>query len=252
MLHRYFRITIICLLMWCSAPSGMARAQSAAATDTAARPAAPQDTASGKKVPKPPYIHQLRIGFDISRIAFNLMYPSRQGYEIQADYALRGKLYAAAETGFGRGKIDYPKLKYTTDNYFVRLGIDQSVLDRLGPSDFDMAFIGVRYGLGIGNRANATYLVPSLFGPPASGEIPGKSYVVHWGEIVGGIKVELGKGIFAGWNFRGKFLLNSGTFKELAPNYIAGYGKGDKSTVFDFNFYFSYAIRWNKEKSGLK
>ncbi len=23
--------------------------------------------------------------------------------------------------------------------------------------------------------------------------------------------------------------------------------KGDKSTAFDFNFYFSYAVRWNKK-----
>lgn len=248
MLHRPIRNFIVCLLLLSASPFCFAQAQGKGLSDTATKKISLQDTsARKKKESKPPYIHQFRIGFDVSRIAFNLMYPSRQGYEIQADYALRGKLYAAAETGFGRGKIDYEKLKYTTNNYFVRLGIDQSVLDRLGPNDFDMAFIGVRYGLGIGNRSDATYLVPSLFGPPASGTIPSKSYVVHWGEITGGVKVELGKGIFAGWNFRGKFMLNSGIFKELAPNYIAGYGKGDKSTVFDFNFYFSYAIRWNKK-----
>jgi hypothetical protein len=248
MLKSFIRTFIVCLLLlFCNAIC-FAQARGKGHTDTATKKIPLQDTTGKKnKVPKPPYVHQFRLGFDISRIAFNLMYPSRQGYELQADYALRGKLYAAAETGFGRGKINYTNLKYTTNSYFVRLGIDQSVLDRIGPLDFDMAFIGVRYGMSIGNRSDATYLVPSLFGPPDSGSVAGQSFVAHWGEIVGGVKVELGKGIFAGWNFRGKFLVNAGSFKELAPNYIAGYGKGDKSTVFDFNFYISYAIRWNKK-----
>ncbi len=250
MQQRFILALLTCLILLGAAPANPAQAQGRNTTDTAA--AAPvQDTTATKKAPKLPYVHQFRLGFDMGRIAFNLMYPSRQGYEIQADYAMRGKLYAALETGFGRGKIDYPNLKYTTNSYFVRLGIDQSVLDRLGPLDFDMAFIGVRYGLGVGKISEATYLVPSLFGPPAEGTVPGRNYTVHWGEIVGGIKVDVGKGIFVGWNFRGKFMFNAGTFKELAPNYIAGYGKGDKSTVFDFNLYLSYAIRWNKQKIGL-
>lgn len=249
MLNSFIRTFIVCLLLLCCTSFCFAQARGKSLTDTTAKKIPLQDTTAGKKnkTPKPPYIHQFRLGFDVSRIAFNLMYPSRQGYELQADYAMRGKLYAAAEAGFGHGKINYPNLQYTTNSYFVRLGIDQSVLDRIGPLDFDMAFIGVRYGMSIGNRSDATYLVPSPFGLPDSGFVAGQSFVAHWGEIVGGVKVELGKGIFAGWNFRGKFLMNSGIFKDLAPNYIAGYGKGDKSTVFDFNFYVSYAIRWNKK-----
>lgn len=249
--QRFIPLLTACLVLLCAGvcPSPV-WAQATLPSDTTVATPAP-DTAATKKLPKLPYVHQFRLGFDLGRVAFNFMYPSRQGYEIQADYAMRGKLYAAAEGGFGRGRIDYDNLKYTTSSYFVRIGIDQSVLDRLGAYDFDMAFIGVRYGIGMGQLSEATYLVPSLFGPPAEGSVPGKNYTVHWGEIVGGIKVEVGKGIFVGWNFRGRFMFNAGTFKELAPNYIAGYGKGDKSTVFDFNLYLSYAIRWNKQKSSL-
>jgi hypothetical protein len=39
-------------------------------------------------------------------------------------------------------------------------------------------------------------------------------------------------------------MFNPGIFKELSPNFIPGYGKGDKKTAFGFNFYVSYAIRW--------
>ncbi len=205
----------------------------------------PIDTSSKKKI-KTPYIHQFRIGVDISRIAFNIMYPSKQGYEVQADYLLPRQLYLAAEAGFGRGKVDYDNLKYDNKSIFVRIGIEKQFLDVISTKDFDIGFIGARYGIGIGSRGDATYTISSPFGTPTEGSIPAQNFVVHWGEITGGIKVELWQGIFAGWNIRGKFMMNSGVFKQLAPGYIPGYGRGDKTTVFDFNFYLSYAIRWKK------
>jgi hypothetical protein len=61
------------------------------------------------------------------------------------------------------------------------------------------------------------------------------------------MRVELAKGLLAGWNLRGKFLMNGRSFKDLAPLNIAGYGKGDKNANFDFNLYLAYAIRWNRK-----
>jgi hypothetical protein len=66
-------------------------------------------------------------------------------------------------------------------------------------------------------------------------------------EVTGGMRVELVKGLMAGWNVRGKFLLNTADFRDLAPLYVAGYGRGEKNAVFDFNLYLGYAIRWRKK-----
>jgi len=236
------------LLLLSGLLSAFARAQTGPVTDTAKAPPAGSlgagIAADTGKAPKPPYVHQFRIGFDISRIAFNLADKTKQGYEIQADYLLRNAIYLVAETGFGNGKVDYDNLQYDNSGYFFKFGVDKSFLDIVSKQDFDIGFIGARYGIGSGKRSEAAYFVASPFGPPAEGKVPRQNFIVHWGEITGGIKVELGKGIFAGWNARMRFLLNAGVFKELAPNYIPGYGKGDKSTSFDFNFYLSYAIRW--------
>jgi hypothetical protein len=156
----------------------------------------PRDTAVKQKAPKPPFIHQFRFGADVSRIAFNLMYPSRQAYGFQADYALRKDVYLVAETGFGSGKVDYDNLKYTTTGYFFRAGVNKSFLDRLGLKDFDIGFLGARYGIGIGRRNQAIFFVPSPFGGGSSGTSPGQDFIVHWGQLVGGVKVEIWKGLF--------------------------------------------------------
>lgn len=191
-----------------------------------------------------PAVRQLTVGFDFGRILFNNLFPSRKGYEIQADYNWNENLFFAAEAGWGRGKIDYSFLKYTTKGTFVRIGINKTLLGSLGPNDFDNAFIGVRYGMGFGNMSDAAFSISSPFGGQSDGEAPGQSYFVHWGELVAGLRVGLGHNIYAGWTVRGKFLFNAGTFENLSPNYIPGFGKGDKNTIFDFNFYLSYGIQW--------
>ncbi len=197
-----------------------------------------------EKAPKPPYEHQIKIGFDISRIAFNLMYPSRQSYEFQGDYLLRNDLYVNVETGYGKGEIDYYFLKYQTNSFFLKAGVQKLLVSRISKNDFDVVFIGANYAIGTGKRTEATYQVASAFGGIASGTVAPQNFTVHWGELVAGIRVEFLPRVFAGWNIRGKFLLNSGVFRELSPSFIAGYGKGDQTTSFDFNFYLCYALRW--------
>ena len=250
-MYRFRKLLLVTLLLLLFAASGFAQVNDTAKVATPAKGKSKSvdstvvDTLAKKvKEPKPPYIHQLRFGVDIARIGFNLLNPDNQGYGVQADYALRKNIYIAAQAGFGRGKVDYPNLKYNTTGFFVNAGIEKSFLDRLTDRDFDMAFIGVHYGLGAGNRQEAEYLITSVFGKEYRGTIPAKSYTAHWGEVVAGIKLEVIPRIFAGWNINMRFLLNSGSLSELAPNYIPGYGKGDQSVAVDLNFFVSYAIRW--------
>jgi hypothetical protein len=207
-------------------------------------------------VKKPPvreqYGHQLRFGIDISRPVVNIAQNTRTSYEAAVDYYYRKELYFVAEGGFGKAKYDYSDLSYTTTNSFFRLGIDKTLITRLGARDWDAAFLGIRYGVAFIDRGEATYtIVDSLWGN-SSGTIASKSFAAHWAEVCGGVRVELLKGFFAGWNVRARFLLNGRSFQELSPAFIAGYGRGDKTTVFDFNFYLCYAIRWGGKVEAVK
>lgn len=203
-------------------------------------------TTTKKKEPKPPYIHQLRFNLDVARLATNFIYPDKKGFEFAIDYKLRGKNYLVAEGGWGKNKVDYTNLQYDNTGSFIKLGIDKNVVDVLNDKDFDVFFIGIRYGMGFGQRSTATFLVPSYFGPPEVGTSEAENYLIHWGEINAGVRVEILENWFVGWNVRVKFLLNAGEFKTLAPSYAPGYGKGDKSTFTGANLYLAYALRWKK------
>lgn len=216
-----------------------------AQTDSTAK----ADSTSDKKpVVKMHVGHQLRFSYDISQPIINSFVNTRQSQEFQIDYYVKKEMYAVVEGGWGSANDNYTDLSYKSSNSFFRIGFDKCVLQRLFPGDWDMAFIGLRYGIASINRGDATYTTHDTLWGNTLGAVPSASSVAQWVEITGGVKVELVKGIYAGWNIRGKFLMNKGSFAALPPSFISGYGKGEKNSIFDFNFYISYAIRW-KEKT---
>lgn len=229
---RFLRALFFLLTALCWLPP-----ESRAQSDSASKPA---------PKPKEDYGHQLRFSFDLSRPAINLAQSTRSSYEGAIDYYLRNELYAVAEGGAGSSEYAYTDLSYISNSSFFRIGLDKTLIKRLNGSDWDAAFAGVRYGIGFINRGEAAYtIIDSVWGT-TSGTVPAKAFTAHWAEVTGGVRVEVIKGFMLGWNLRGRFLLNERAFRELSPVYIAGYGKGDKSTIFDFSFYACYAIRWGK------
>ncbi|MCB0697208.1 MAG: hypothetical protein KDC07_07575 [Chitinophagaceae bacterium] len=199
--------------------------------------------------------HQVRLGFDVGKLLFNQLQNGKQkktGYEIEFDYYHRKDMFFVLEGGWGNGSLNYSDLSYKSSNIFFRGGINKSLLPRLRQNDWDMAFIGLRYGVGFIDRSAADYSITDSTWGVVSGTFPATNLTAHWIELTGGVRVEIIKQVFLGWSVRGKFLLNGKKFTELPPYYIAGYGRGEKNSIFDFNIYLGYALRWDKKAKHIK
>jgi Domain of unknown function (DUF6048) len=205
------------------------------------------DTAIKPKLPKPEIGgHQVTVGFDLFQPIINYYQSDRHGYDVEVDYYYRDQYYFVAEGGWGGSSVNYPDLKYSTKNTFYRLGINKNLMSRDRPDDWDMMFIGLRFGTASITRSSAAYTVTDSMWGNTNGTVTPRGFAAYWGEITAGMRVELFRGISAGWTLRGKFLINGSSFKDLAPLYIAGYGKGDNNAIFDANLYISYSIRWER------
>lgn len=202
-----------------------------------------RDTTVVVSMPEPDK-HQLRFGADLSKPIGNLLNHTRYGYEFLLDYYYKKELYFVLEAGWGGADIAYPDLWYMSRNVFFKAGVDKNMIPRLFPSDPDMLFVGFRYGIGLISRGEAGFVTDDNFWGQTTGTVPAKNQTAHWGELTAGIRVELWKGVFTGYNVRARFLMNQQAFRELPPAYIAGYGKGEKTLTFDFSFYLLYALRW--------
>lgn len=235
---RYISIATFSCLMWLLAVPVLAQSDTPAVDSLSTTNLKKHDSAG----------RQLCLGIDVVRIGANSFYNDRYAYEFQVDYYARNEFYLAAEGGWGGSKVNYDDLKYTTTNSFVQFGFNKSILSRSSKTDWDMMMMGMRAGFANVNRSPVTYtVVDSVWGNTGTQSIGPTSFPVFWLEVTGGMRVEILRGLFAGWNIRGKFVMNGKSFRDLSPLFIAGYGKGDKNANFDFNLYISYGIRWNRK-----
>jgi hypothetical protein len=235
--YRY--LFILCLSIAAALSCGTAVAQS----DSVATDEEQQSEPARKK-----YVggHQLLVGVDVFNIVLNNYIKNKYSYEGEIQYYLKNEYYGVLEGGWGGSNVDFTDLKYTTTNSFARIGFNKSILYRESPSDWDMMFVGFRAGAANVNRSAANYYVADSVWGAFSGVTAPQNFMAVWAEITAGMRVELFRGLMAGWNVRGKFLMNGKSFNELAPLHIAGFGKGDKNANFDLNLFVSYAIRWNR------
>lgn len=183
-----------------------------------------------------------RIGVDISKPIQTFFNDQRSSYVFQLDANYRKSLNLALEGGFGQSKVSNHPLKYTSRNSYVGFGIDHPFFNEEFRGDKDNAFIGLRYAMAYIQRQPATYVIQDPLYGLTSGVLPSKSFLTHWVELTGGFRLEVKKNMFAGWNIRLKNIVNPKSLLEAPPAYIAGYGRGDKNTAFDYNFYILYGI----------
>jgi hypothetical protein len=194
-------------------------------------------------------MYMIRFGVDASKFVLNELLKKHKSYEFSIEWYTKKERFWTAEFGFGNSSVDYDYLEYNSQNWFAKIGFDKMVFTRKKINDWSGVFWGLRYGVAGCKRGNAMYKIDDGLGGVGNGGEPQKNALVHWGEVVLGMKVELSKNIFAGWTGRFKLLANPKTFGNLPPYYIAGYGYGDKSINFDFNFFINYSIQWKKNFS---
>jgi hypothetical protein len=236
---RWIFILALLLLSWL--PNLNSSAQSTTQKDTTQLPKAP--------VPKEATFTYLRLGIDISKFIASALEPSYSLFEMQADIHYKRDMFMVLEGGLGRSSVDNDYLQFTSTNGFVRLGIDKTFFTPEYKNDYDNAFLGVRYGASLIQRADATYQIADPVWGNSNGIIRAENNFVHWLELTAGFRLQVKKNIFAGWNVRGKTLINPKAIESLPPSYIAGYGRGDKNTAFGYNFYILYGIHTKRQQS---
>lgn len=191
---------------------------------------------------KEPVFTYFKLGIDVANAFSSPFSSKRSNYEFQLEAYYKKSISWIMEGGVGSSSVKGDKLTYTSQNQFIRLGLDQTFFNKEFRGDFDNAFVGVRYGYSRVQRSAATYFIEDAIWGNQEGSIVAKKFSAHWIELTGGFRMELVKNIFAGWNIRMKTLLNAKTFEQLPPGYMAGYGRGDKTTAFSYNLYILYGF----------
>ncbi len=191
----------------------------------------------------------LRIGFNLSRPFQSLWTKGdRWGAEFSADVEFKPDLFVTAEAGWEKLKIEQERVNYNANGSYLRIGADYNMLnvsDEL--KDKSTLFIGLRYGLGASGQTVENYNTESYWGK-INGSFGKQNYFSHWGEVVLGMKAEIAKNIYLGWDIRVKFLVGQSDTGMPPPYFVAGYGTNNTAVNFDFSYSIIYSIPFNIRK----
>jgi hypothetical protein len=200
-------------------------------------------------------IKGLRIGVDLSRFSLYFIDPGRTGFQVSADFEVIDNLYATVEYGqqkvsfTEKDTIDRIKYNYNSDGSYYRIGVDYNFLKYKMQNQYDMLFLGLRFGSSeMTHSADNITIFSPYWGNYTEGSVPEKHLNAYWTELVAGVRAELFKNFFMGWSVSGRLMLKQDKDDTIDPYNIPGFGNGSKKSGFGFNYSIYYKIPIFKEK----
>lgn len=189
-----------------------------------------------------------RVGVDLSRFLMSgFQKAKRTGWEVQADIPWRGNFFPTIEIGSQKYDDAKDNFHYLNKGLYGRLGLDVNILKFESLTDYDLLFIGTRYGYSRFKHSADEIKIPGYWGDLVT-SFPEKNMNAHWAEVVFGMKGELFSNFFIGWSVRAKFILSKTKDPNMPPYVIPGIGKTTSEVPFDFSFgaYYRFPIKRTK------
>lgn len=201
-----------------------------------------QENQQDSIVQKVPLITGLRIETDAgSTITGLLSNGETYSYEGAVQLYILNKYYPVIEIGLAGGdKLTGSGIQFRGGGMYYRLGTDFNMMkSREGAKPTNnLLLVGARLGF-----SNFSYDLHDIsFTDKFRKVITAKNmndinHSAFWFELSGGLRVEIVKNVFLGWNIKYKNLINRSLPGEYYPYYIPGYGINSEGI-----WGFSYAI----------
>ena len=194
---------------------------------------------------KEPIYHGFTVQVDLASVIIPLFLSNNTySYEAGIQVDLKHKFFPIVELGMGgANKTTTENIGFATNAPFGKIGIDVNLLKRkkdAKPTN-NLFLAGVRMGMTHFNYkiTNATITNDYWGGTEVVdySNIPTCTKV--WWEIVAGVRVEVAKNIFMGWNIRTRNLLTQDVDGVVAPWYIPGFGI-NAANNWGFNYTLGY------------
>lgn len=187
----------------------------------------------------------IRMGVDIVPTLKQVITGETKGIEAALDIDLLHHLYLVLEGGSTTYEYSQYNYRYENKGTFLRLGIDRNMLKPENNPGNDMLSLGLRFGISWFSHAATEVDISSYWGRQSL-SIERQSAVMPFLEGNAGIKTEVMKNLFLGWNLRmGLNLKKIGSY-HLTPVYIPGIGQAEKKVNVGFHYYLAYRLPLKK------
>jgi hypothetical protein len=192
----------------------------------------------------------IKIGIDLARYLNMALQDGLVESEVQLDLNVAKKFFIVLEGGYSGVERDFNiynsdstatcLFNYKSTGGFGRIGFDYNLLKK---EFINSVTLGLRFGASNQNHYAENILFhDGYWGDTEIPDFTKQPYYALWAEVVIGMKIELFKNVFLGWNARGKLILDKSNNDDFKPYIVPGFGDLNTNTNLGFNYYVLYRI----------
>ena len=194
----------------------------------------------------------IRVGIDISKLARTAFEDGFTGFEINGDYRLTKKIYAAAELGTSERVWDEDGLRAITNGSFIKIGADLNAYNNWLGMD-NAIFAGLRYGFSAFSQELDSYTIytsnPAFTTQIRDENIKFSGLSAHWAELIVGIKTEVINNLYLSINLQLKRKITEDRPENFDNLIIPGFNRTYDFSQFGvgYGYTISYLIPFYKK-----
>ena len=188
-------------------------------------------------------VYGIRVGLDLSNPIRTALNNNRKAFEITADARIKSNLFVATEMGYLDQFIQEVKYDYNTKGQYLKFGANYNVYKNWLDMDNEI-YVGLRYGYSTFQQAvsniiiNTENTLPPLTIPETQ---TFDNLNANWLEFLIGIKAEVYKNIYLGFQLSGNKMLSQKEPETFQNLYVPGFNRVFlNKSGFGFNYTISY------------
>ncbi|MFV0482617.1 MAG: DUF6048 family protein [Bacteroidales bacterium] len=199
--------------------------------------------------------------FFAPRIGTNLMKPflgmytfgDDTGFEIIADYEFAPNWFVATELGYETFGIKNSYIDLDGNGQYFKIGANLNILkDKKQDAKRHSVEIIARYAISSNSQQVNRISHSNYWGEVINTDYPSQNINAHWWELGIGLKAEILKNLFMGWEVRAMMMISS---PDIYPDAfrVAGFGQKDSFNVaIGYNIMYLLPFHIGKEKRQAK
>ena len=190
---------------------------------------------------KIPMYQGMGIKLDIGNSIYEVAISGGKGmsFEAMAYVNLLRRYLPTVEIGYGQlSRTANNNAHFSGEGSFLRLGCDFNIMKNKEMGN--MFLLGGRVGMALQEYNISNLMITDPYWGITQTQTPYQKLRFDcWGELLGGVQVDVYKNFVMGWNIRVKMLFTRVKEGKIYSSYIPGFGHHD-NTVFSFNYYIGY------------
>jgi len=182
----------------------------------------------------------LSIGTNVGRYIYQAITKGPQEYQAFINYNWKRKFNVQLDAGWGKENIDYTHLKYNTSGFYISAQWQYNIIKAAHEYDKDRFYIAPFVSVHQGKISEASIFMSNHSGFNLEEEVAASTYIKAVLGVKLGVEVEVLPNVLLSWQGQAGLLLAPNSFENIKPNFIPGFGNGDRNLGFRFAFNIAY------------